>query len=410
LVTVPTSAAGWAIEEFDPRWPAFAADPYAFYARLRKEDPVHFVPVVGMWWATRYAEVLQILKGGPFGKTLPPGLPAPAQPELPPQYARLREIPPNMLNHDPPDHTRLRGLVNKAFTPRVLERLRPHIAAITDQLLDEAEARGRTDLVADLAFPLPAIVIAELLGVPSADRDRFKQWSNAVIRGIDASLPPEARADSMPANLALVEYFEALVRERRGDHREDLISDLIAAEEQGDRLSAGELISMCTLLLIAGHETTTNLIGNGMLTLLRRPEKARQLRENPNLLPAAVEELLRYESPVQRMGYFAQADVELGGRLIKKGMRVLAVLGAANRDPAVFTDPEELILDREPNRHLAFGQGPHYCLGAPLARLEAQIAFGIVLHRFPNIELDDPGPVWHPNTLIRGLKSLPVRV
>lgn len=406
---VSDPAPGWRPHEFNPRWPAFARDPYPFYDRLRPEAPVLFLESVGMWWVTRYDLVVSVLSDKRFGHELPPGAPRPAMPELPPRYAPLRELPPHMLLRDPPDHTRLRSLVSAAFTPRIIERLRPHVGEIARHLLDRAAANGGMDLVADFAFPLPATVIAEMLGVPVADQDQFRGWSNAIIRGIDAAqATPEVRRASLDANLALAEYFQALIARRRAEPKDDLISAMVAAEADGDKLAPGEVVSSCILLLIAGHETTTNLIGSGMLTLLRTPDKREELRSRPELLPTALEELLRYESPVQRLGRWAKADVALGGTVIPQGARVITVFGAANRDPAVFRAPNGLDFARDPNPHLAFGRGIHYCLGAPLARLEAAVAFPALLERFPAMRIADPGPVWSANTVVRGLKSLPV--
>ncbi len=399
-------AVEWTVAEFDPRAPAFAADPYPFYARLRREDPVHFVPAVGTWWATRYADVVTILKDGRFGKEPPAGAPAPS---LPPAYAGLSEIPRSMLNRDPPDHTRLRSLVNKAFTPRVIEQLRPHIDQIAEELLDKVVGRGNMDLVAEFAFPLPAIVIAELLGVPQADRERFKVWSDGIILSMDGTQPKEVREQGLGANLELFAYLSNLIAGRREQPRDDLIGALIAAEEHGDRLKTGEIVSMCLLLLVAGHETTTSLIGSGALTLLLHPDELALLRRRPGVMPSAIEEFLRYEPPVHRVPRIAHEEVELGGKPIPKGATVLAVVAAANRDPEVFNDPETLDITRQDNPHLAFGRGIHYCLGASLAVVEAEIAFAALLRRFSSLALDDPGPRWGPGTLIRGLRSLPVR-
>lgn len=411
------------LRNFDPRSPEFVENPYPIYARMRQVDPVLYIPSVGMWWVTRYDECARILRDRQFGKKMPDDMPTasgpsgdppggPPIPPVPPQYARLLELPPTMMGQDPPDHTRLRSLVSKAFTPRMVEQLRPQIEHITKQLLDRIEDQRESDLVSDLAFPLPATVIAELLGVPSTDQDRFREWSNAIIQGIDAGQPAEVREAGHAAHLALVEYFEDLIAIRRAQPQADLISHMIAAEEQGDRLTTGELLSTCVLLLIAGHETTTNLISSGILALLTHPDQLALLRERPELMPGAIEELLRYESPVQRFGYNVLEDTELGGKRLRRGERVSAVLAAANRDPAVFSDPERLDITRPQNQnpHLAFGRNIHFCLGAPLARLEAQIAFSALLERFPRLELAESEPLWHPNTLLRGLQRLPVRV
>jgi pimeloyl-[acyl-carrier protein] synthase len=316
-----------------------------------------------------------------------------------------------MLFRDPPDHTRLRTLVSKAFTPRVIEGLRPHIQQIVDGLLDRVRDRRAMDLIADLAFPLPVIVISEMLGVPAADRDRFRQWSLDVARSLDAiALPvgPEVIERGNAARRALADYFRGLIAERRRRPQADLLSGLIAAEEQGDTLSQAELLATCVLLLVAGHETTVNLIGNGMLALLRHPAELRKLGAEPALLPSAVEELLRWDSPVQRTGRITATDVELGGTLIPKGALVSAVLGAANRDPAHFPEPDRLDLARPDNRHLAFGWGIHFCLGAPLARVEGQIAIGALARRLPGLALATDRPEWRESSALRGLRALPV--
>ncbi len=392
--------------EFNPFLPEFVADPYPFYARLRTEEPVHQSPM-GLWVLTRYDDVARVLRDPRFGRKgfdelvdarfgTEPGQPGLAT---------------SMLFRDPPDHTRLRTLVSKAFTPRVIEGLRPHIQQIVDGLLDRVRDGRRMDLIADLAFPLPVIVISEMLGVPAADRDRFRQWSLDVARSLDAiALPvgPEVIERGNAARRALADYFRGLIAERRQRPQADLLTGLIAAEEQGDTLSQPELLATCVLLLVAGHETTVNLIGNGMLALLRHPAELRKLSAEPALLPSAVEELLRWDSPVQRTGRIAATDVELGGTLIPKGALVSAVLGAANRDPAHFPEPDRLDLARPDNRHLAFGWGIHFCLGAPLARVEGQIAIGALARRLPGLALATDRPEWRESSALRGLRALPV--
>lgn len=433
-------------EEFDPRAPGFIADPYPAYARLRARDPLPFVEATGDWWALRHADCVRVLSEECFVKG------PRTEPELPPAFAHLPRLGASMLASDPPDHTRLRALVNRAFTPRVVEHLRPRIQAIADTLLDAITAGGpRTttpgssaevgseagsppgakaasdpgaeagadvgsdaglalELMEGFAFPLPAIVIAEMLGVPPADRERFQAWSRRVVQLLDGTQPEEARRDGWRAHLELLDYFDRLIRERRHGGRGNLIAELVAAEEAGDRLSAGEVLRMCSLLLTAGHETTTHLIGVGTLTLLQHPAQWRLLREHPELAPNAVEELLRFSPPVQIDGRVAAVDVELGGRRIAAGQWVLTIIGAANRDPEVFAHPERLDLTRTRNPHLAFGRGIHFCLGAPLARLEAHIAFTALSRRLPGLRLDATAmPQWGTNTVIRGLRSLPLR-
>jgi cytochrome P450 len=301
--------------------------------------------------------------------------------------------------------------VSHAFTPRVVEGLRPRIQAIVDELLEAVGNVGTMEVVDDLAYPLPVRVICEMLGVPPSDHLRIKQWSSDVARALDmigAPGDPDVLARGQAGHHALAEYFMALLPERRAHPRDDLLSLLIAAEEQGDKLTEGELLVTCLLLFIAGHETTVNLIGNGLLALLRNPDQLQRLRMNPALLPTAVEELLRYDSPVQRTARIPNTDVEVGGRSIPRGTLVVAAIGAANRDPAHFPDPDRLDIGRADNRHIAFGFGIHYCLGAPLARLEGQIALGTLLRRFPSLALASQVADWRESSTLRGLRTLPV--
>ncbi len=410
LDTAPRIVARSAVpaDALDPRAPAFVADPHPFYRRLRAAGPVHYLEATGDWWAVSHHEAVQVLSDARFVKG-PRQLPQPA--ELPPAFAHLPPLQPSMLMRDPPDHTRLRTLVNRAFTPRVVEDLGPHIEAIADDLIDRLDGLDRADLMAEFAFQLPAVVIAEMLGVPLQDRERFKAWSQRIIHLLDGTQPESVRREAWQAQLALLDYFHHLVARRRVEQRDDLIGALLVAEEQGDRLSAGEVLSMCSLLLIAGHETTTNLIGAGTLCLLQHPEPLALLRARPDLLPGAVEELLRFVSPVQLDGRVAAEDVELGGQRIQAGQWVLAAIGSANRDETVFADADRLDVSRVRNPHLAFGRGIHFCLGAPLARLEARIAFAALLRRHPGLALDEASPPeWNRNVVVRGLARLPVRL
>ena len=314
-----------------------------------------------------------------------------------------------MLTSDPPEHTRLRRLVSKAFTPRMVEGLRPRIQEIVDRLLDAAAQNGRMDVIRDLAYPLPVIVIAEMLGVPPNHRDQFKHWSDEIVGVLGGPLVPQETLErSRVAVHELAEYLNSVIVERRGEPREDLVSGLIAAEEQGQILSGDEMLATAMLLLVAGNETTTNLIGNGMLSLLRNPDEMERLCADPSQVPTAVEELLRYDGPVQATGRVAMEDLEIGGQKVTKGQAVLTVLGAANRDPAQFGKPDELDLDRQPNEHVAFGDGIHFCLGAPLARAEGQIAFETLLRRFPHPRLEIDNLQWGGSFILRGLKSLPI--
>jgi cytochrome P450 len=390
---------------FNPMDPEFVADPYPMYHRLRAEDPVHHSPL-GFWVLTRYPDVLAMLRdprlikepiaafvAARFGVAVPPGLGL------------------SMLDRDPPDHTRLRGLVSKAFTPRALERLRPEIQQIVDGLLDEVRGRGSMDLIEEFAYPLPVRVICEMLGVPVKDHERFKAWGLDIARGLDAiMLPPDSPVAqrSVSGRRALAEYFRELIAERRAAPRDDMLSALIAAEEAGDTLSEEELLATCILLLVAGHETTVNLIGNGTLALLRHPAELRKLRDNPGLIGSAVEELLRFDGPVQRTARIPSEDITIGGQTIGKGEMVMPFLGAADRDPTQFPDPDRLDITRSDNRHIAFGMGIHFCLGAPLARMEGQIAINTLLARLPRLTLATDQPQFRQSLTLRGLEALPV--
>jgi pimeloyl-[acyl-carrier protein] synthase len=391
---------------FDPYNPEFLANPYPFYQRLRAEEPVHLTPM-GFWVLTRYDDVVTALRDARFGR-------AGFEPLLEAVYGAPTEsgrLQASMLFRDPPDHTRLRGLVNKAFTPRVIEAMRLRIQSIVDTLLDRVQPTGTMDVIADLAYPLPVTVICEMLGVPIDDHEAIKQWSADVARSLDAigmAADSEIAERGRQGRRGLAEYFRGLVAERRKTIRADLLSLLIAAEEQGDKLTEGELLSTCMLLFIAGHETTVNLIGNGLYALLRHPDQLRLLRDDASLIQSAVEELLRYDGPVDRTARITNADVELGGRTIPKGSMVLAAIGAANRDPAHFPDPDRLDITRADTRHIAFGFGIHFCLGAPLARVEGQIAISTLLRRLPAIALAAPKVEWRESSVLRGLKALPV--
>jgi cytochrome P450 len=390
---------------FNPFQPEFHADPYPFYRRLREQDPVHQTPM-GFWVLTRYDDCVAALRDPRFGREE-------FQQMLAAVYggADSDRLPRSMLFRDPPDHTRLRGLVSKAFTPRTIEAMRDHIQEIVDRLLGRALAEGGMDVIEDLAYPLPVTVICEMLGVPVADHASIRGWSADIARSLDAiGLPSDASIGERGrvARHALADYFRALVPVRRARPQADLLSGLLAAEEQGDKLTEPEVIAMCLLLFIAGHETTVNLIGNGALALLRHPDQLARVQAEPTLVPNAVEELLRYDSPVQRTARITTADVEIDGRPIAKGAMVITALGAANRDPAQFADPDRLDVTRRDVRHISFGYGIHFCLGAPLARVEGQIALGTLLRRAPRLALAEPSPEWRESSVLRGLKRLRV--
>jgi cytochrome P450 len=390
---------------FNPLLPEFHADPYPFYRRLREREPVHRTPM-GFWVLTRWDDCVAVLRDSRFGRE-----------EFQQMLAAVYggddsdRLPRSMLFRDPPDHTRLRGLVSKAFTPRTIEGMREHIQAIVDRLLDRALARGGMDVIEDLAYPLPVTVICEMLGVPVDDHPSIRGWSADVARSLDAiGLPsdPAIAERGRMARRALADYFRALLPERRARPRADLLSALLAAEEQGDTLTEPEVVSMCLLLFIAGHETTVNLIGNGTLALLRHPEQLARLQGDPGLVPNAVEELLRYDSPVQRTARIANTDAEVAGHPIARGSMVVTALGAANRDPAQFADADRLDVTRRDVRHISFGHGIHFCLGAPLARVEGQIALGTLLRRAPRLALAEPTPRWRESSVLRGLERLRV--
>jgi len=387
--------------------PEVLADPYPLYRRLRTEDPVHWDPYLHAWVVTRYAEVVEVLHRFSAKRTPTPEKLADLGMEQLSPIARVMVH--QMLFLDPPQHSRVRGLAAVAFTPRRVERLRDHIAKITDSLLDAVSSRGGMEVMEDLANPLPAIVTAEMLGVPIDDHRRLKDWSQDFAEMLGNFQHNPGRAAKVARSLEeMTSYFQEAVRRQATHPTEGLVNALTVAEIDGDRLTEDEVVANVIVTLVGGQETTTNLIGNGLLTLLRHPDEMERLRRDPALVPEAVEELLRYESPSQHTARLAPNDVELGGRLIKRGQAVIAVMGAANRDPERFRDPDRLDLRREDNRHLAFGWARHFCFGAPLARMEGQIAFSALLRRLPDLRLT-PGPItWRPNLGLRGLTALPV--
>ena len=391
--------------------PAFRADPYPTYARWRAEAPVCRAKLPDkqtVWLVSRYDDAVTVLKDPRFAndreKVLTPAQAA-RLPWVPGVVKRLSRM---MLNLDAPDHTRLRALVHKAFTPGLVVNMLERIQTLTDELLDTVEIRGHMDLIRDYALPLPATIIAEMLGVPVRDRHKFHRWSNALVL---ASGSKWGMLMMAPPMWAFLRYIRKLVKVRQADPRDDLISALVQAREGGDRLSEDEMLAMIFLLLVAGHETTLNLIGNGMLALLEHPTELDRLRENPDLIKPAVEELLRYDSAVQMSNErYAREELTIAGVTIAPGETVHAMLGSANRDERHFECPDDLDITREPNRHLAFGQGVHYCVGAPLARLEGQIAINTLLRRFPDLRLAVPSQALRRRRALglRGLVSLPL--
>ena len=397
---------------FNPFLPSYEANPYPAYAALRAEDPVHFSAAIQAWVLTAYEDCERVLRDADTFSSS--SYTASGQLATALQQQRrafpLGEVP-TVLNSDPPVHTRLRMLLNRAFTPRAIDGLRPHVEEIAASLLADADrAGGRFDAVTGFAQPLPIIVIAELLGVPPSDRDRLKAWSTAIANTTNVLNTEPALAAARQATLELIAYMDEVVAQRRTAPGADIMTALVQAEEGGERLSHDELLAFSILLLLAGHETTTNLIGNGLLALTEHPEQAARLRADRALLPSAVEEFLRYDSSVQGAVRFARETAEVGGRTIEQGSTLLLLLGAANRDPAQFPDPDALDVARSPNRHLSFGRGIHFCLGAPLARLEGDIAFTALLDRFPELRLAEGGAQRSGTLVLRGMGKLELEV
>ena len=390
--------------------PQFKANPFPFLATLRATEPVYRTTLpdkTPVWLVTRYEDVNLLLKDERFAKNRRNAM-------TPEQVRRLPWVPPmfrplerNMLDLDPPDHTRLRALVHKAFTPRLVEQMRARVQTLADELLEGVARRGGMDLINDYALPLPMTTITEILGVPTSDRHKFHKWSKAVV----SLSSPNATVRVIPSVWLFIRYLRRFFKVRSRDPKDDLASALIQAEEAGDKLSEDELLAMVFLLLIAGHETTVNLIGSGTLALLEHPDEMEKLRRDPSLIKPAVEEMLRYTTPVfMTTERYAREDVTMHGVTIPRGEMPLGVIGSANRDETVFKNPDHLDITREPNKHLSFGQGIHFCLGAPLARMEAQIAVNTLLERMPDLRLKGtPESLrWRPSMILRGLDALPV--
>jgi cytochrome P450 len=387
--------------------PAVLANPYPLFHRLRTEDPVHWDHFLHTWVVTRYVDVLEVLHNFSAERThTPEKLKAMGLAEMGP-IAQL--MVKQMLFMDPPAHTRLRSLASQAFSPARVAVLRSHIREIVNQLLDAVQDKSRMDLIADLAEPLPGIVTAEMLGVPLSDRDQLKAWSADFAEMLgNFQHNPEHAPRMVRTVREMTTYFRDTIRQQQDNPREGLVHSLTVAEVDGDRLTEEEVVANCIVTMVGGQETTTNLIGNGVLSLLRNPEEHRRLRDDLTLIPSAVEEMLRYESPSQHTGRLAPEDVELGAKVIKKGQAVMAVMAAANRDPERFPDPDRFDLGRQDNRHLAFGYAAHFCFGAALARVEGQEALHAIVQRLPNLQLEQEPLVWRNNLGLRGLTALPV--
>lgn len=389
----------------------FKANPFPFYARLRAEQPVYQTNLpdkTRVWLVTRYEDVYSLLKDERFAKDRRNAM-TPEQLRKQPWVPRMfRPLERNMLDLDPPDHTRLRGLVHKAFSPRLIEQMQTRVQTLAGELLDAVAKKGEMDLIRDYALPLPMTLITEILGVPPGDRDKFHKWSKVIVSVNQFSNNWRV----IHAVWSFNRYLRAFFRKRRAEPKDDLITALIQAEEAGDSLSEDELFAMVFLLLVAGHETTVNLIGTGTLELLKHPAEMQKLRDDRSLIKPGVEELLRYTAPVfLSTERFAREDVTIQGVTIPRGEMTFGVIGSANRDETVFVNADSLDLARENNKHLSFGFGIHFCLGAPLARLESQIAINTLLDRMPDLRLKGPAESlrWRPSLILRGLDELPVR-
>ena len=390
----------------------FKANPFPFYAQLRAEAPV-FPVTVSMptrqraWLVTRYSDVLDVLKDARFAKN-PRSAMSPEQlkkrPWVPSMFKPLEQ---NMLDLDSPDHTRLRALVHKAFTQRLIEQMRDQIQVLTNELLDAAEPKGGMDLIADFALPLPLTIIGRILGVPAEDNHKFHRWTKTLL----SAETNKYYFVVIPSLIRFMGYLKKLIKERRAYPKDDLVTALVQAKDGSDQLSGDEVLAMIFLLLVAGHETTVNLIGSGSLALLEHPDQLEKLRSEPAVIKPAIEELLRFVCPVEMATErYAREDITIAGTTIPRGELVLAVIGSANRDANYFDNPDSLDVTRENNKHLAFGQGVHYCLGAPLSRLEGQIAISTLVQRMPNLRLSiAPDQLrWRGGIILRGLEALPV--
>jgi cytochrome P450 len=394
--------------------PEVRADPYSLYRRIRTEDPVHWDGPMGFWVLTRYADAVQALHEPRFSKAqgLTTALNRYPEDEHAAAAPMYRFFAKQLLYADPPYHTQLKVLMNKAFTPRAVNGMRPHIQSLVDELLDAVPAGGQMEMIQQFAYPLPVLVILDMLGLPASERGRFKEWSDdfAATLGVVRRVPRskmEKAGHSLEEFASFIDSFQA---SHCLDAHDDLLTAMFNAEEQGSRLSREELVANAMLLLAAGHETTTNLIGNGLLALLRHPDQWQRLMDEPELMPDAVEEMMRYDAPVQVVWRLATQDIALGGKVIRQGQMVNILLGAANRDPEQFPDPDRFDLGRAGARQLDFSLGTHFCLGAPLARLEGQIAFAALLRRWPGLRLATENLEYNEQPVFRALTALPVAV
>ena len=406
------------------------ANPYPFYQQLREQDPIHWDEELGFWVLTRYTDIDSLYTDDRFSRAqgLMRNFQRLSEPESKIVQPVYHSFSKTIFYADPPYHTHLRGLMNHAFTPRRVERLRPYIQKTVHELLDAAQHRGEVDIIRDVAYPLPVMVIAELLGLPAADRERFKKWSDDLfaILGTVRHKPLHLLERAAQSLDEMTDYVKELSRKRRESPRDDLLTALLSVTDEDDSgcphphrspsphavstLTEEELVSNINILLSTGHETTTHLIGNGLLALLQHPEQVQQLQHQPTLLTSAIEEMLRYDNPVQITYRSALQDAEIHGKQIRKGDLVNSILGSANRDPQRFSNPDDFNITRNEGRHLSFGVGIHFCIGAPLVRLEAEIVFETILRCFPNISLATQTLEWQEHPIFRGLKSLPVNL
>lgn len=388
--------------------PEVLANPYPTYRRVLLEEPIYWSDFLGGWYLMRYQDVASAMQDKRLSAKRPPisKLSELDQQNILPLLETLSQW---MLFYDPPEHTRLRGLFNKAFTPNIINSMTERIQTLVDELIDGVYERGDIDILQDLAYPMPTIVIAQMLGANDADRGKFKQWSSDLARFFGMfRMHPETLTTANNSVLEMKEYYRYILEKRRCQPQKDLISNLIFAQEKEKSLNDEEILSNCIFLTFAGHETTTNLIANGLLALLENPSQMQLLKDNPLLITTAVEEFLRYDSPVQRQARIAVTDIEIDGKKISQGERVFLVIGAANRDPEQFLDPDKLDITRSENPHLAFGKGTHFCLGASLGRLETQIAIKTIIQRLSCLRLNTEQIEWHENPSLRGMKSMPV--
>jgi cytochrome P450 len=403
------------IERLNPFLPAVTSDPYTYYRHYREKDPVHWgvssnPNLPGAWYVFRYEDVMKIMEDRRFGREHIKRDDVETTPVPTAYNTFLTMVSKWIVFREPPDHTRLKSLVSKAFTPKVVENLRPAVYQIADSLLDKVHARGEMDLVEEYAFPLPIMVIAIMLGANPHDHPQFRKWALALQNASASRLkpPPEIYDNAEKASQEFIEYFKPIISDRRANPQEDLISNLVKAADEGDKLTDEEIVATCTHLLTAGHETTVNLIAKGTLAFLQNPQAYKLARSHPEFMPNAIEEIIRYDTPIQMVTRWAYADMEIGGKFIKRGDSVGIMLGSANRDPERFQNPEIFDIQREDTKNAGFGGGIHYCLGSALARAEGQIALNVLLNRLPQLHLVSENIDWANNIIFHGPNHLQV--